>query len=176
MRWERLFEDLEAQLAATQAQQARLDVVELVRAERASTRLADRLRGSIGLSLRVQVGPLPGEPDAVVAGDLVDMGADWLLLAQRASDRALVPLAALQAVGGLAPYAAPEETSAVARLGLPHALRALSRDRVEVAVSTQSRTLVGRLDRVGADHVDVTPPTGPPWTVPVAALRVVRSR
>lgn len=176
MRWERLFEDLEAQLAAAQAHEARVDLVELVRAERAGVRLADRLRASIGLSLRVQVGSVPGEPDAVVAGDLVDMGADWLLLAERAAGRALVPLVAVQAVGGLAPYVAPEETSAVARLGLPSALRALSRDRVEVAVSTGSRTIVGRLDRVGADHVDVTASTGPPWTVPVAALRVVRSR
>ena len=176
MRWERLFEDLEAQLAAAQAQEARVGLVELVRAERATTHLADRLRASVGLSLRIQVGFLPGEPDAVVAGDLVDMGADWLLLTERAAGRALVPLVAVQAVGGLAPYAAPEEGSVRARLALPHALRALSQDRVEVAVSTESRTLVGRLDRVGADHVDVTPAAGPPWTVPIAALRVVRSR
>ncbi len=176
MRWERLFEDLEAQLAAAQAQEARVGLVELVRAERATTRLADRLRASTGLSLRVQVGFLPGEPDAAVDGDLVDMGADWLLLAERANGRALVPLAAVQAVAGLAPYAAPEDGSTPARLGLAHVLRALSRDRAEVAVSTEARTLVGRLDRVGADHVDVTAAAGPPWTVPIAALRVVRSR
>ena len=46
MRWERLFEDLEAQLAAAQAQEQRAGLVELVRAERASTRIADRLRAS----------------------------------------------------------------------------------------------------------------------------------
>lgn len=176
VRWERLFSDLEAQLEAARAQEARVGLVELVRAERASTRLADRLRASVGLPLRVQVGFLPGEADAAVVGDLVDVGADWLLLAEQLGGRALVPLAAVQALSGLAPYAAPEETSAVSRLGLGHALRALSRDRVDAAVSTEARTLVGRLDRVGADHVDVTPAAGPPWTVPIAALRVVRSR
>jgi len=174
MRWERLFEDLEAQLAAAQAQEQRAGLVELVRAERASTRLADRLRASRGLSLRVQV--LPGEADGVVTGDLVEIGTDWLLLAEQTGGRALVPWAAVQAVAGLAPYAAPEDHDLRARLGLPHALRALSRDRVEVALSTDARTLVGRLDRVGADHVDLTPSAGPPWTVPIAALRVVRSR
>ena len=176
MRWERLFADLEAQLAAAQAQEARVELVELVRAERATTRFADRLRASAGLSLRVQVGLLPGDADATVTGDLVDLGADWLLLAERTGGRALVPLVAVEAVAGLAPYAAPEDPSVGARLGLPHTLRALSRDRAEVAVSTESRTVVGRLDRVGADHVDVTPAVGPPWTVPIAALRVVRSR
>ena len=160
VRWERLFEDLEAQLDAARAQEARLGVVELVRAERASTGLADRVRASRGLPLCVHVGLLPGDPDGAVAGDLVDIGSDWLLIAERTAGRALVPLAAVQAVSGLAPYVSPKDTSVHARLGLPHALRALARDRVEVAVSTQSRTLVGRLDRVGADHCDVTPAPG----------------
>ena len=176
VRWERLFADLEAQLAATQAQEARVGLAQLVRAERASTRLADRLRASVGLSLRVQVGPLPGDPDAAVVGDLLDLGVDWVLVAEGMAGRALVPLAAVQAVTGLAPYAAPPQADPRSRLGLSHALRALSQDRATVAVSTPARTLVGRLDRVGADHVEVTAPPGPPWTVPIAALRVVRSR
>ena len=176
VRWERLFADLEAQLAAAQDRQTRVELAELVRAERAAMHLVDRLRAAVGLPLRVQVGFLPGDADAAIAGDLVEVGPDWLLLADPFGGRALVPSAAVQAVTGLAPYVAPEERSVVARLGLPHALRALSRDRVELAASTESRTLVGRLDRVGADHVDVTPASGPPWTVPIAALRVVRSR
>ena len=175
MRWDLLFADLEAQLAAAQAQEVRAGLGELVRAERATTRLADRLRASIGLPVQVHVGALPGEPDATVAGDLLDLGGDWLLLTER-TGQALVPLRAVQAVVGLAPYTAPEDASVRARLGLGHALRALSRDRVEVAASTESRTHVGRLDRVGADHLDVTAAAGPPWTVPIAALRVVRSR
>jgi hypothetical protein len=176
VRWERLFEDLEAQLDAARAQEARVGLVELVRAERASTHLVDRLRASVGLSLCVRVGNLAGEQDATVSGDLLDVGSDWLLIAEREAARALVPLAGVQAVGGLAPYIAPPDGSVAARLGLPHALRALARDRAQVAVWTPAHTLVGRLDRVGSDHVDVTPAAGPPWTVPIAALRVVRSR
>lgn len=164
-------------MAAARKQEAQAGLVELVRAERASTRFVDRVRASIGLSLKVHVGFLPGEPESVLAGELVDAGGDWLLLAEGAGGRqALVPIAAVDAIAGLAPHIVPEKGFLKARLGLPHALRALARDRVEVAVSSEARTFVGRLDRVGADHVDVAPAAGPPWSVPIAALRVVRSR
>lgn len=175
VRWELLFADLEAQLATERASQARAEVAELVRAEHAATHLASRLRASLGRTLGVRVGDLPGEPDAAVAGDLVDAGTEWLLLAQAPARQVLVPLVAVQAVTGLAPHVAPAPGAVRARLGITHALRALARDRVEARVSTAARTVVGRLDRVGADYVDVTPASGPGWTVPLAALRVVRS-
>ncbi len=83
--------------------------------------------------------------------------------------------------------AAPSAGGVVARrLTLGHALRALARDRVVVRLAVDGGEVVGRLDRVGADHVDVTsvadgsggrPPgrTARCWTVPIAAIRVVRS-
>jgi len=175
VRWQLLFSDLESEFATARAQEALAGVPDLVRAERAATHLADRVRASVGLPLRLEVGE---GPEAVLGGVLADAGPDWLLLSEPASRQVLVPLAAVLAVSGLAPHVAPEEGPVRARLGLPHALRALARDRAEVRVSTAARTLVGRLDRVGADYVDVTPVAGPtwPWTVPVAALRAVRSR
>jgi hypothetical protein len=176
VQWQLLFDDLESQFAAAQAEQARAVRSDLVRAERATVRLADRLRASVGLPLRVQVGDLAAERDAVVDGDLVDAGEGWLLVADLRFRQTLVPLAAVKAVAGLAPHVAPPEGPMRRGLGLTHALRALARDRVEVQVCTAERTLVGRIDHVGADHMDVRPAVGPSWTVPFATLRVVRSR
>ena len=175
VRWQLLFADLESQLVAARAREALAGVPDLVRAEHAAIRLADRVRASVGNQLLVHLGDVAGERDAVVAGRLADAGSQWLLLAGPASRQSLVPLSAVQAVSGLASHAAPDEGPVRTRLGLPHALRALARDRVEVQVCTASRCLVGRLDRVGADQLDVTPATGASWTVPMAALRLVRS-
>ena len=70
-------------------------------------------------------------------------------------------------------------------VGLTAALRALARDRAAVRVVTGGGDTSGRLDRVGADHVDLTvvPPEGArrpgstatAWTIPFAAIDVVHS-
>ena len=174
MRWEQLFADLEAQLAAGRLADVRADVAELARAERASVTLADRVRASLGRRLRLQVGV--GE---VLEGELVDAAPEWLLLVVPHGRRALVPARAIVSVDGLAPHAAPAPGVVESRLGLGHVLRVLSRDRVAVRVAALDRELVGRIERVGADHVDVAElgPDGRPrgsWAVPFTALRVVR--
>ena len=177
VRWEQLFADLEAQLSAARADEARAELSELVRAERATVRLVDRLRGTCGRPVRVHVGDLPGELGAVVAGDLVEVGAGWLLVLEQAARQALVPFAAVQALEGVAAHSAPAVGEVERRLGLGTVLRALARDRAEVQVQTSGRTVVGRIDRVGADHLDVLPGRDAPVsTVPLAAVRVVRSR
>lgn len=176
VRWERLFADLEAQLAAARAADDRVTLRELVRAELATVALADRLRAAVGSSIALHVGNLPGERDAVVRGEVVDVGAGWVLIGSPPAQQALVPMAVVVAVGGLPVDVAPPAGPVESRIGLGHALRALARDRVQVRVYTPARQLTGRLDRVGADHVDVVgglPATA--WTVPLAAIRVVRA-
>lgn len=170
VQWQLLFEDLDAQFAAAQAEQARAVRSDLVRAERATTHLADRLRAAVGLPLRVQAG------DVAVAGELLDVGEGWALLSEPPARQALVPVAAITAVAGLVPQVAPPPGRVGRSLGLSHALRALSRDRAEVQVCAAGRTLTGVIDRVGADHLDLRPAVGPPWTVPFGALLVVCSR
>ena len=176
VRWERLFADLEAQLAAARLADDRAGLADLVRAELAMVALADRLRAAVGSSIALRVGDLPGERDAVVRGDVVDVGAGWVLIGSPWAKQALVPMAAVVAVGGLPVDVAPPAGPVESRLGLGHALRALARDREQVRVCTSAREMVGRLERVGADHVDVV--GGRPaaaWTVPLAAIRVVRA-
>jgi hypothetical protein len=92
--------------------------------------------------------------------------------------RALVPLAAVAAVDGLATHAAPAAGVVESRLGLGHALRALARDRVVVRVRTGGTDLTGRIERVGADHVDLADVDGARrggWAVAFATLQVVQS-
>ena len=88
MRWESLFADMEAQLAAARLADVRADVAELARAERASITLAARARASVGRPVRVLVGG-----SDVVEGELIDAAPEWLLLATSPVRRALVPLA-----------------------------------------------------------------------------------
>ncbi|QHT56288.1 hypothetical protein GXP71_09500 [Cellulomonas sp. H30R-01] len=175
MRWEALFDDMEAQLAAARSAAVRLDVAELTRAERATVGLGDRLRA--GRDTSVTVRTAHGE---ALEGALVDVAPEWLLLALGPVQRALVPTAAVVAVAGLTVHAAPAAATVERRLGLGHALRALARDRAVVRVRSRDMELVGRVDRVGADHLDLTESDRPTtrartWAVPFANLEVVRS-
>jgi len=172
-RWEQLFADLEAQLAAGRADEARWDVAELTRAERARVALSDRLRAATGGRLRVVT--TGGE---AFDGVVLEAAAQWLLLDLGASRRAVVPLAALRAVEGLGPRAAPPAGRLESALGLGHVLRALARDRVVVTVRTDAGTVAGRLDRVGADHLDLIleTPAGRSVSIPFDALAAVVSR
>ena len=173
MRWESLFADMEAQLAAARLADVRADVAELARAERASITLSARARASVGRPVRVLVGS-----SDVVEGDLIDAAPEWLLLATSPVRRALVPLASAVAIDGLAPHAAPGAGPVESRLGLGHALRALARDRVAVRVRAGGADLTGRIERVGADHLDLADVDGARrggWAVAFTTVRVVQT-
>lgn len=134
---------------AAQARERLGDVPDLTRAERAGVTLASRVRAHA-----------PGQVTVVVHGGhrcpgrVVDVGAQWVLLADGVREH-LVPLAAVASVLGLGAVAAPAPGVVESRLGLGHALRALARDRDVVRVLSTAGMLTGRLDAVGTDHVDV---------------------
>ncbi|MBU4215675.1 MAG: hypothetical protein KJ792_13585 [Actinobacteria bacterium] len=174
MRWELLFADLEAQLEAARTAATRVDVAELTRAERSRVRLADRLRGSLGCELRVLVADQSVHPQGMVDGRLVDAAVEWFLLASGTGVQLLIPTPAVRAVRGLATRVAPEAGLVERRLGLGHVLRALARDRVGVQVLTDAGVLTGRIDVVGADHLELTEGAAS-WVVPFGAVRFVRS-
>lgn len=177
MRWERLFADLEAQLEAAGMAQRRAAVAEATRAERATVRLSDRVRASVGHRLRVELADPATRPEGVVEGVVVDAAVEWFLLDVDGGRQGLVPLSAVRQVRGLASFAAPPAGAVERRLGLGHTLRALARDRATVQVVTGSGPVVGVLAAVGADHADVVDrPGAPPISVPFAAMLVVLSR
>jgi hypothetical protein len=153
MRWQGLFDDLEAQFDAAGAAELVGEVAERTRREAALLRLADRLRPAAGAELTVHV---PGAGPQ--RGRLLDCGVDWLLLEQTGARELLVPLPAVLGVTGLgARSAGPDAEGPVAkRLDLRWALRGLARSRTGVGIGLVDGSLVsGTLDRVGADHLDV---------------------
>jgi hypothetical protein len=153
MRWERLFDDVEAQLEAADRAELAGEVADRTRREVARLRLVDRLRANLGADLQLTVagsGPLNGR--------LQRIGVGWLLLQPAVGPAALVLRDAVLAVGGL-PAAALEpgsEGPVLSRLDIGHALRAVARDRSPVSVLLRDGSqLDGTLDRVGADFADL---------------------
>ncbi len=181
MRWDRLFDDLAAQLDAEEARELDAEVADRTRRERALLGLHERLRAVVGgapVTLRVAgVGQVCG----VVTG----VGADWVLVQERADRPSLVALAAVRSITGLV-GAVP--TGAVAKaFALGAALRALSRDRAAVeVVDIDGSVLGGTIDAVGQDGFDLAEhPVDLPRrsehviatrTVPFHALSLVRRR
>ena len=182
MRWNGLFDDLEAQFEAAQSAEQSAEVAERARREAALLGLLDRLRPAVGSRVTVH---LPGP--IVLRARLLDCGADWLLLEEHEGREALVPMPAVVGITGPGAAAAPHAAGAVAkRLDLRWALRGLARSRTGVVLALTDGTLVaGTLDRVGRDHLDLAehPPGEPRRTgavrqvrlVPLHALVLVRS-
>ena len=148
MRWEALFADLEAQLAAAGQAAVEAEIADRQRGEVAGLELTARIRAQRGRTLRVHAG-LEGGP---LAGVLQQLGADWLLL-ESASGSHVVALNAVEMIEGMDRYALPVPGSV--QLKLASALRGLARDRYPVALALRGRqALHGSIDRVGRDYLE----------------------
>ena len=184
MRWDALFEDLEAQLHAADRLELEAEVNERARMELAAVDLANRLRGQMGTQLRVSVGE-----DLEFDGALAHVGSTWLVLNEGVRS-VLVPVAAVQLIEGMGRHAAADG-SAARRLGSGPALRGLGRDRapwacISPAVPARWRPREVKIDRVGADSFDVAAvPSGEDrraanvrsvYTVPFTAIAALVSR
>lgn len=179
MRWQALFDDLEAEAARERRADLAASAAELLRAERGAVTLAERLDAHRGRQVVVRL--LGG---GVVRGVLVDAGPHWVILDEGAT-QALVPAGAVVAVAHLGRRAGAGVAEVARRLDLRHVLRALARDRAFVRVFADGMELSGTIDRVGADHFDLATHdadrwrrseevTGV-WSVPIGHLRCVRS-
>ena len=153
MRWQRLFDDLEAQLEAADSAELAAEVADRTRREAALLTATDRLsamRGrSVGLAVRGGVS---------VTGRVVDLAPEWLLLEEPPAREVLVPWAAVLSVAGVGGRAGPPGAAGevARRLGLGSALRGLARDRTTLTVTlTDGSRLTGTIDRVGADYVEL---------------------
>ncbi|MGF1645783.1 MAG: hypothetical protein ACFCVF_02510 [Kineosporiaceae bacterium] len=178
MRWEALFADLEARLAAGDEAEFDAEVAERARHEVAAMSLADRLRAHAGRDVAL------GLSDGGHArGRVVGAGVDVVVLAGAGEVRCLVPLRAITVMSGLGPAGLTEASVVLSRLGLRHALGGLARARLPVRVATTHGEVAGVVHRVAADHIDVCRrvPGGDldvsaiVDTVPLAAVVAVRS-
>jgi len=152
MRWDRLFDDLQAQMDADGQRELDLEVSDRTRRERAQVGLHERLiahRGQ-GVDLRLAAG-------VQLSGVVADAGLDWLLV-QEGDRGSLVPFGAIVAINGLGVRAAVGSGAATAkRFGLAYALRGLSRDRAVVSLADIGGSVTtGTVDAVGADALDLS--------------------
>jgi hypothetical protein len=160
MRWDALFADLEAQLYAAGRLALESEANERARMDQAALTLADRLRGQLGAPLRVRL-----SGGLAFAGGLAHVGSAWIVLDEPGRS-VLIALSAVQLVEGLGRPAAPEDPGRQRRLGLGSALRALARDRQDVALYLASgpegsfHTITGTIDRVGKDFLEMA---AVPW-------------
>jgi hypothetical protein len=153
MRWQQLFADLQAQFDEEEAAAERSESASRVRLEMGAVRLSQRVHGSVGAPISVTC-----RGAGQVAGVLMDVGTDWLLLEDDRGRQHLVAAAAVRAVTGLGRVTAPPQPEGAVRglLDLRRALRALARDRAGVqVVLDDGGVLSGTLDRVGADYVEL---------------------
>ncbi|MGN6299788.1 MAG: hypothetical protein ACTHN8_01685 [Angustibacter sp.] len=155
MRWDDLFADLEAELAAAELAERDGEVAERTRAELAHVCWSDRLAGARGpVSLNLLGG-------GTVHGAVATVGDGWALLTSGGGHApapvAIVRLAAVVSVQGLGRDVRSAGRGQVSRrLGLAAALRRVARDRSPVSLSlVDGRRVVGTPDTVGADHLDV---------------------
>lgn len=161
MRFDLLFDDLEAQLDAQGAAAEAHEQIERTRLAAARTALHDRV---------VAIGALGPTRLQLVGGIVIDLtviasGRDWVAGGLGGGAEAVVPTAAITDVvlsaearrASRARMPEPPSASAAARLGIGVVLRDLARRRVAVDVVRLGQTapLHGTIDRVGADHFDL---------------------
>ncbi|WP_427006790.1 hypothetical protein [Pseudarthrobacter sp. H2] len=153
MRWDALFEDMEAQLAAGERLDFDAEVAERTRADAAAVELADRLRGSLGLRIGIHLAS-----GTLFEGVLSHVGSQSMVL-DEPRHQVLIPQASAVRYSGLSRLAVTEHAAVRQRLGLASSLRALSRDRasltVLVARGPAESVLHGVIDRVGQDFLDL---------------------
>jgi len=96
MRWDRLFDDLQAQLDADGQRELHLEVSDRTRRERAQVGLHERFVAHAGLPVTLRLAA-----EVLVSGTVADTGSDWVLVHERGDRGSLVPFSAIVAVTGL---------------------------------------------------------------------------
>lgn len=189
VRWEQLFADLDSRFADWADAEMMAELPDRQRAAMGSVTMTQRCIGALGSSVVVRT-----RGGRSHAGDLRDVGPDWLLLGGPGVGETIVATAAVVAVEGLTAVSGMPLSPVANRFDLRLALRGIARDRAPVTVSVMGATepnasgadLSGTLDRVGADFVELA--QHPVWEprrgssvrssvlVPLAAVDAVRSQ
>ncbi len=189
MRWERLFDDLDARFDELADAEMRAELADRERVAAGGISTVERLGGAVGRPLRVRT-----TVGLAVTGTLVNLGPDWLLVGEGTGREALLALRAVTTVEGLGVATGPAVEGVALRLNLRYALRGIARDRSPVAVvvgggvgepTSLHTEITGTMDRIGADFVEVA--LHAPWEarraasvrsvvlVPLSAVVLVRA-
>ena len=157
MRWESLFQDLEAQFAAATLTAVEGEITERSRLELAALTTMDRIRGQQGVTLRIRT-----PSGALFSGIVQHVGSEWLVLAT-GSGAAMIPAIALSTVEGMARRTATEPSAVATKVQVGSVYRAFARDRtlLTVQLAVGGTRLEGTIDRVGKDFLELaTVPLG----------------
>lgn len=170
-----VFDDLEQQASGLHLVERDAEVADLTVAEYSRVGLGARLHASLGRELRLRL--VGGH---LVSGRLARVGADWLLLVDRASEW-IVRHDGIVTLAGLSTRAHSEETwSVLDRLSLRAVLRRLSSDSEPCLVHfADDHQVEGRIGRVGLDFFELHVGTGPErieQIVPVASVSGLQRR
>ena len=182
MDWDAMLADLESSFDAERRADLVAQSAELAEAEHASIEVVDRLRGSVGRSIHVRT--RSGVP---VDGVVSRVEPSYVLIDEGEGLQAVVPVGAVATVVSLA---GPAPRDGRRRPTLTALMREIARRGARVRLVMGFGEVVGRLVRVGADHVDVAvdpegggrsrrgPGAGGAGVVSVmtAAIEVLRSR
>jgi hypothetical protein len=173
MRWQQLFADLTAQFSEAEAAAELAESASRTRAEAGAVTVAGRLGGSVGAEVRLRC-----RGAGQLAGTLADVGPDWLLLVDERGAESVVAMRAVTSVSGLGRRTSREDEDhgrPRVRFDLRLVLRATARDRSTVTIRTDDGgVLIGTIDRVGADFVELAEhPLGEPRRA--AAVRAVHA-
>ena len=181
MDWDAMIADLESSFDAERRADLVAQSAELAEAEQASIEVVDRLRGSVGRSIHMRT--RSGVP---VDGVVSRVEPSYVLIDEGEGLQAVVPVGAV----ATASLAGPAPRDGRRRPTLTALMREIARRGARVRLVMGSGEVVGRLVRVGADHVDVAvdpegggrsrrgPGAGGAGVVSVmtAAIEVLRSR
>lgn len=151
MRWEALFDDLEAQLRSTLSAGQESEIRDRTRSEQSRVTLVQRLAGQCGHPIGAHT-----RGGRSLQGILTYVGSEWITLLVDGRS-VIVPLSSLRMLRGLGRGVGQPLSGTEARLGLGTALRELSRDRMPVALwlASPASRWAGVIDRVGTDFLEL---------------------
>lgn len=180
MRMERLLADLEAAEAARRAAQARLEIAEGVRAERATVSLPERLGAAIGSTVDVTAA------GHRVKGLLAEVGHGWVAIDRAArlspvmgtedlvhAGVDVIATDKIESIAGLGPAHVRDDSPTVGRTW-GSLLRAIARSRTTLVWRTASgQQHTGIIDAVGSDHAVLRRGAGGPIVVTTQSLACI---
>jgi len=189
MRWDQLFQDLEARFDELADADSMAELADRQRVAAGTISMVERIAGAVGWPIRLRT-----VAGITVTGTLQRVGPDWLLLQESPGREVVLALRATTVVEGLSAATGVSMTGVQRRLNLRHALRGLARDRSPIALVVSGGVgepaalhteLTGTVDRIGADFLEMA--LHAPWEprrtasvrsivlVPLEAIVLVRA-
>lgn len=185
MRWEQLFNDLDARFGELADAEMMAELADRQRVAAGAISVVERVSGAVGRPIRIRT-----TAGVTISGTLRQVGPDWLLLQEAPGREVVLALRAATIIEGLSAATGPAIKGIELRLNLRYALRGMARDRAPIALvvcggAGPHTEVTGTIDRLGADFLELA--LHAPWEprraasvrsivlVPLSAIVLVRA-